>query len=424
MTVLDKRLTEGLARSVPIRPERNTIYWCRDTKGFGVLVTPNGSRSWVMERRVDGDTKRRTLGKVEGRGAISADAARKEIIKINGEFLQGIDRLEQKREQARLHERDVILADALCEYVANKRRAKDGLPLTPRTKADYVAMVQPGGTTATGKPKCDGELFALADRRLSKITGDDVRRVYEQARKRGARRADYAMQVLRAVVNWHGVSIPENPLGKEVAGRDRIVLRPSSRPASPVPAERLGAFWRAACEAGRNGKRHAASADLIRFMLLTGARGGESHGSEYSEPIRVKHVDVVAGRIELPETKNRRSHLIFLSRQALDIVKEYVKDKQPDDQVFTIRDPGKTLHAICDAAGVERRSPHDMRDTFGSVAEGLVSAYTLQRMMNHTPKDVTGTSYIKIGDAHLRTGWQGVADYIEALAREEDRLAA
>jgi integrase len=58
-------------------------------------------------------------------------------------------------------------------------------------------------------------------------------------------------------------------------------------------------------------------------------------------------------------------------------------------------------------------TPHDLRATFASVAEELVSAYTLKRMMNHAETgDVTGAHYIGKSEAQLRAGWQAVADFI------------
>jgi hypothetical protein len=52
------------------------------------------------------------------------------------------------------------------------------------------------------------------------------------------------------------------------------------------------------------------------------------------------------------------------------------------------------------------------------VAEGLVSAAVLKRMMNHAvAADVTLGHYVAKSDAQLRAGWQAVADWIEAEAQ-------
>lgn len=74
--------------------------------------------------------------------------------------------------------------------------------------------------SSTGKKFADGELFSIAYKLLSRITADDIRGVYATQLKRSERQAAYAMQVLRAVLRWHGVVLPGNPLGRETAGRD------------------------------------------------------------------------------------------------------------------------------------------------------------------------------------------------------------
>jgi len=95
---------------------------------------------------------------------------------------------------------------------------------------------------------------------------------------------------------------PGNPLGRDTAGRDRIVLAPAKGNPCPIPPERLGAWWRAAAIAPSR-----VAADYYRFQLLTGCRGGEIHGNKRHgyEPIKVSDVDCEAGSIVLRDTKNR-----------------------------------------------------------------------------------------------------------------------
>jgi integrase len=414
---LDRRLTDSLARSLSPPKEGYEIYWCSASPGFGLRVTASGSRAWVMERRVAGKTVRRTLGKASGRGAISVLAARNIGLLRSADLERGKDELEIRRAEAKREKRDVSFAQAVKEYVETKRRGKDGLPLKPRTKADYLAMVQSGGIGKNGKPRADGELYSIAAKQISKIAGDDLRRAYEQLLGRGERRASYAMQVVRAVLNWHGVAVENNPLSRSVAGRDRIVLRPTTGKPNPVPAAKLGAWWHAACKAGTDGNPgFAKSADFLRFVLLTGVRGGEAAGSEHLSGIRVRDFDQEAGLITLRDTKNRRDFTVFLSTQALEIAKRHARGKRASAPLFEVRDPGKTLDAVCAMAGIERRSLHAIRKTFASVAEGLVTGYCLRRMMNHVDNDVTGEFYIHKSEQQLRAAWQQVADFIEGSA--------
>ena len=426
MPTLSKRLTDTVAKACPVPTSNYVIYWDTSGDGFGVRVSRTGDRAWIYERRVNGKTVRRTLGKAEGRGAISTDAARKKARIISGELTLGVDRAEVVRDQRnaeKVAKEDIAitLEVALREYVEKKRRGKDGLRLKDRTKADYLGMIKLGGTKLNGEPKQDGALFTIAKISIKRITADDVRELYASLQPRGTRQAVYAMQVLRAVLNWHGVEVPGNPLGKEVAGRDRIVLAATQGNPKPIPPEYLGAWWRAACKTGSveiGGSELAG--DYWRFRLLTGTRGVEVLGDEFgNEPIRVRDVDVVGARITLTDTKNRKDHTLLLSRQALEIAKRSINGKKQGRMLFEVSDPRKTLHAINKAAGMDPLAckSHDLRATFASVAEDLVSAYTLKRMMNHAEAgDVTGAHYIGKGEVQLRAGWQVVADFIESEA--------
>jgi hypothetical protein len=87
-------------------------------------------------------------------------------------------------------------------------------------------MLNPGKTSKTGKQFADGEVCAIADKLLSRITADDVRGVYADLLTRSERQAVYAMQVLRAVLRWHGVAVPGNPLvDMKQAERAMLVMR-------------------------------------------------------------------------------------------------------------------------------------------------------------------------------------------------------
>jgi integrase len=428
MPKLDKRLTDAVALKLPlplstgikttelIKDKAVTLeksvqvfYWCRDTPGFGVRVSSRGGKSYISERRLDGKTVRRTLGKAAGLGAIGADAARKLMVTVSSELQTGVDRVEVKRDERKVEKQDsMTLATALKAYVKGKRRGKDGLPLKDRTKADYLAMVAAGGKTKAGKPYANGALFDLAGKSIHKITADDMHIVYGAAEAKSQRQAVYAMQVLRAVLNWHGVAVEASPLAKGTAGKDRIILSATAGDPKPIPPEKLGAWWLAAtAHAGHAG------ADGCRLILLTGCRPGEIFKTEFEPGLLVRDVDLDGGRMLLLDTKNRKNHTVVLSTQALAIVRAHCEGKRSTAQVFGTKDPRKTLGAINVAAGVVGITPHKLRHTFASVAEELVSGYALKRMINHTEAgDVTGSNYVGKSENQLRVAWQTVADFI------------
>ena len=397
-------------------------------RGLQLRIAPDGVRTLLVRYTVKGSDVERQYrlpqeyGERPGQMKLAMACA--EAARIRALARDGVDwpAQEEARLRAETAEREQLdrqegmtMAKALREYVDKKRRAKDGLPLKARTKADYLAMVEPGETTKKGKKLADGLLYPLADKLLAKLTSDDIRNQYAFLLKRSKRQADYAMQVLRAVMRWHGVVVPGNPLGRETAGRDRIVLAPAKGNPAPIPPERLGAWWRVSGKAPSQ-----VAADYYRFQLLTGCRGGEIHGDKRYNypPIRVGDVDCDAGKVVLRDTKNRSDHKLLLARQALEIASKHCVGRKPDEVLFPITDARKTLKWI-NARAKTHVQGHGLRDTFASIAEELVSGGLLKRMLNHSVAgDVTLGHYVGKSEAQLRAGWQTVADFIEAAALE------
>lgn len=421
-------------RAIEIHKAKAKPYKLTLDRGLQLRIAPDGVRTLLVRYSVKGSDVERQYRLPqeygEGPGQMKLATACAEAARIRALARDGVDwpAQEEARLRAEAAEREqmdrqegMTVAKALREYVDKKRRAKDGLPLKARTKADYLAMVEPGETTKTGKKLADGLLFQLADKLLVKLTSDDIRDQYSSLLKRSKRQADYAMQVLRAVMRWHGVVVPGNPLGRDTAGRDRIVLAPAKGNPAPIPPERLGAWWRASGKAPSQ-----VAADYYRFQLLTGCRGGEIHGDKRYNypPIRVGDVDCDAGKVVLRDTKNRSDHKLLLARQALEIASKHCAGRKPDEVLFPITDARKTLKWI-NARAKTHVQGHGLRDTFASIAEELVSGGLLKRMLNHSVAgDVTLGHYVGKSEAQLRAGWQTVADFIEAAALEPNNQDA
>lgn len=404
------KFTKERLEALPPPESGRATYHDDGQVGLQLRVSASGVKTFNVYARVNGGRpERKTLGRFPNMSIEQARRAAKQVIAqlAEGKSVRAADKAHKAE--------SLTLGDALKDYVEKKRRTKDGLPLKTRTKGDYLKMIAPGKERADGTFGVAGELHALAAKALREVTAEDIRRVYQKAEERGKRRAVYAMAVLRAVLNWHGVVVADNPLGKAAgrAGKDRIILAEAEGKPNPIPPEYLGAWWRAACA------MDSVAADYLRFRLLTGTRGCEVLGDKHgNEPLRVRDVDIVGARIKLVNTKNRSDFTLLLSQQGLDIVKRCVEGKKPDELLFRVADPRKALYAINQAAGLDRlaHSGHDLRATFTSVADEMVSAYVLKSLINHTKSgDVTGR-YVGKGEAQLRAGWQAVADRVEALA--------
>jgi integrase len=402
MPRLEKRLTETIAQKCARPSTGYSIYWCPDTPGFGVRVTCNGSRAWIHEQRFKGKTVRATLAPVSGsgRGAISAELARKLAIQRSGELVQGKDPAVEQRAAAKLEKSaGLIFADALRQYIADD--ATRERPLKDRTKHDYLGMIEPEGVSDSGRRHGPGELASIASTRLDKLTGAAVKTLYQSLQKRGPTRAAYAIRVLRATLNYHGVRLTDDPFDRATPGRDRIRLPAARKRDRVISNEKLGAWWKA-CSAAENG-------DKFKLLLLAGMRPGELSA------VRVADVDLNGDRIALADTKNRKPFTILLSTQARRIVTVRVEGKEPEDLLFDqAANPHRSQAAIIKQSGVPF-SPHDCRRTFISIAAALVPGYVVKRLVNHADgNDITAGHYVRLDEATLRAAWQTVADFIES----------
>lgn len=387
-------------------PEAGERVTYHDTKvnGLQLRVTANGTKTFYIFQRVNGKPERVKVGE-HPYPIMSVDQARKRAKEIIHQIAEGTSPSAAKRE---VKAKALTLAEAVNQYVADKRRRTDKLPLKPRTVDDYMSMLKSPRLTAAGKRTKGGALARLATKSIYGITAADIKAVHDENLKcHSERQAFYAMQTLTAILRFYAVKIPQDPFSRETPEADRIYIEKAGVSESePVEQllNRLGEWWRTLPQ--------SPVGDYIAFLALTGCRP--------SEPLKVLVGDLASGEIRLRDTKNRSDHTLLLSRQALAIAQRNAEGKAATDRLFPVT-PAKAnalAHELSATTGIPF-VPKMLRSLFASVADELVSASTLKRMMNHKRKDdITDTNYIRKLKDQLRDGWQKVADYIEAIAAD------
>ncbi|WP_448145394.1 tyrosine-type recombinase/integrase [Pseudomonas silesiensis] len=369
-------------------------------------VTVKGVKTFSVFARVAGGRPERiTIGRYP---AITPEVARKRAKEIISQLAQGNSVGAEKRASKVA---GLTLAEAMSQYIANKRRRSDKLPLKERTIHDYQGMLKPGRTTVAGKHTKGGALARLAGKSIYGITADEIKAVHaENLKHHSARQAFYAMQTLKAILRFYAIKIPSDPFSSDTPEAGRIYIEKAGvSETEPVEnlLNHLGSFWRAL---------HALPAspvtDYLAFLTLTGCRP--------SEPLKILVGDLVNGEIRLHDTKNRSDHTLLLSHQALVIAERNAQGRAAGDRLFPITpaQANKVAHALSAATGIPF-TPKMLRSLFASIADELVSSSTLKRMMNHKlAGDITDTNYIRKLKATLRDGWQKVADRVEATASD------
>lgn len=364
--------------------------------GLSLRVTASGVKTFnIFRRPAGGAPERLSLGRWP---AISVDAARRLAKEKIAQLAQGESPNAAKRES---RTKGLTVAEAFADYTARKLRGDDK-PLKQRTIDDYAAMLQQPRPTAAGRLTKGGALARLADRPIHSLTAAEIISTHEENLKlHSGRQCSYAMQTLKAVCRFHGVKIANSPFDPATPEAQRIRIKKAGvAPREPIKqlSANLGVWWQALPD--------TPVGDYFRFLALTGCRPGE--------PLKIRVGDLKAGAITLVDTKNRSDHTLYLSRQALEIVRRQSIGKQPGDKLFGLNaaQANAAAHEISAASGIEFHSK-TLRAAFASVAEKLVTFGVLKALMNHKVKnDLLNTNYIEKTENELRAGWQAVADYI------------
>ncbi|SMF43347.1 tyrosine-type recombinase/integrase [Pseudogulbenkiania subflava] len=386
----------------PLAGQRLTVHDITQP-GLQLRVTSSGVKTFCVFKRVaGGQPERVTIGRYPELTIAQARAAARGII---NQLASGTS-LNTGKRQAKAAKADTpTLREAIEEYCAKARRVSDDKPLKPRTQDDYKAMVKNSVTKRTGYVTKAGELLPLADKLLTDITADQIRGVYDTVHAHSARRANYAMVVLRAIFNYFEVPIPENLFSKTTARRKRIHLAPAGVAGECIHMDDVGKWWRLLKE-----MEESDAVNYLKFLIITGCRP--------SEPLQItiENIDFTRRWVTLVDTKNRSNHVLMLSDQAWEIVQKQAAGKATGDQLFKTYDAWKTVAKVKEITGVHFHCKM-LRATFATIADSLVSGSTVKRLMNHKQKnDITSTHYIQKNEQQLREGWQAVADWLDEQA--------
>jgi integrase len=332
------------------------IVWDDELPGFGLRLRAGGHRSWIVQYRTDGHTRRASIAAAAKLGPADArQAARKLLAKVALGHDPQQEKASKRRQAAQTFRSvvDVYLAAKQGELrPVSYRIAK--LYLT----GSYFEQLHPLSVTA--------------------ITRADVAAcVRAIVKKHSAPTAAAARRALSAFFAW---TIADGLLG---SGANPV--GGSHRPDDPKPRDRvissaeLVVIWDAVGCADDYGR-------VIRLLALTGARASEIGGMRWSE------LDFAAGTWTLPaeRSKNKRAHTVALPPAALDIIASVPRTER--DHLFGSRAGAgftswpwrKQELDRCLAGVVKAWRVHDIRRTVATgMADIGIEPHVIEAALNH-----------------------------------------
>jgi integrase len=303
---------------------KDQFLWDKDVSGFGLKVTPSGSKIYIFQYRIarPGEAerttaKRYTIGK---HGKLTPDQARKRAKELAALVEQGID--------PRQRDLDAIAAEDKARQLAEERAALEGMLAFENIAALWLDQYENEkdrrpSSVRMAKMVVNNHLKPrLARKPFPHIDRSDIQQIIDAipVKQRATRRAVFAYaSVLFGWAHIRG-DISDNP------------LRSMAKPEAPKARDRvlsnieIREVWNASQELSHP------FGHLVRLLILTGQRRSEVAELIWSELDR----STATWTIPANRSKNDVAHIVPLSDLAiaeLDQLAERVLGKpQKEDQ--------------------------------------------------------------------------------------------
>lgn len=371
-----------------VRVQSRTDFWDEAIDVFGVRVSPQGRKTFFLMYWTGGERKRLKLGEFP---RISLAEARREATAKLGDLARGIDPAEQ-RDAVREGETFAEVAEQYLTLWARREK---------RSWMEDQRILDRDVLPTLGKTKA------------REVTKKDILRVLDGLVRRGAPiAANRTRAVISRVLSW-------------AVERDIVEVNVCAAVARPA-AERkrtrflseaeICAFWWALDD------ELPVIGNAFRLLLLSAQRTVEVRLLSFSQ--------ILGSDWQIPGTitKNKKPHLVPLSRQALSIVRAQAEEGS-DLVLGSARRQGQPLseaalshvaRRLCRRLGF-KFTPHDLRRTATTHMGKLgCERFVRGRILNHSDQSVTGVYDLYEYLPEKRDALQRWADHLEHLtARPE-----
>ena len=387
------RVTKRAVDALTCPAGRDRIFlWDRDLAGFGVAEFPSGKKTYVIQYRQQGRSRRSRIG---DHGRLTPEEARSLAKQALGGVEAGEDPIERRRVARTLRTFGEIANDFMRGHIIAKRKrtTSDAYDLTLRVHI----------------------LPAIGSIRVDDIRAADIARLHLKLIDRPAT-ANKALAIISSAWRWaakRGERLGPNPVPAidkfAEKRRERFLTTEELSQLGDAlrEGETVGLEWHpdetkpTARHAPKEGNRrvmlHSNAVAAIRLLALTGARLREILH------LRWDHVDTERGVLLLPDSKTGRK-TIYLSAAALNVIAALPRIAG-NPYVIAGAVPGQPRHdlkkpwaAVTHAAGLEGLRLHDLRHSYASVGAGAqMGLPIIGKLLGHKQSSTTARY------AHLAT---------------------
>lgn len=410
------KLTKRVVDAAEVR-DADYIIWDDEIPGFGLRVFPSGKRSYLVQYRALGRTRRYAIGL---QGVWTPEKARKEAKAQLGRVAGG----ENPAEERRLDQQAMTIKE-LCDRYMEELDAGTIIGRSGRPKS--------ASTIDTDKSRITRHIVPLiGTRRLKDITTADVVRMMkdimagktrrnEKTKKKRGRSivkggpgtAARTVGVLGGIFTYAkdelGIDLPSNPAHGIRKPKDRV----RNRRLSHAEYRILGKILVRAEE----NPDYAKTVAMIRLLAMTGCRRGEIIKLQWDE------LDAQHSSLCLRATKTGDS-VRPIGLPALELIEEryaanaseWVFPGERQDGPFgSFPNQWKKIFKDTELNGL---TAHVLRHSFASLANDMgFTEVTVAALLGHSHKSIT-SRYIHAADTSLIMAADAVSGVVDALLHD------
>lgn len=392
--------------------DKDYIIWDEELPSFGLRVFASGRRSYVIQYRARGRSRRFTIGK---HGIWTAETARREAKVLLGKIARGGNPAEQ-----RLLDREAMTVQELCErYRLDLEKGlilgKGDRPKKPSTISTDIGRIDRHILPLLGNRRVKDLTTADINRTMKDIMAGKTRVSVKTDKLRGrsivrggAGTAARTIGLLGGILTYAvdlGV-IDRNPASGVRRPKDQV----KSRRLSEHEYRLLGKVL----EDAATKEKYETAAAIIRLLALTGCRRSEMTQLRWNE------VDLEGSCLRLSDSKEGAS-VRPIGLAAVEALERHQKTAsllfifpgwESDTPFGALPGQWRKIFASTELADI---TPHVLRHSFASIANDLgFTEATIAALVGHSRASIT-SRYIHTIDGTLIAAADTIAAFIQGL---------